>query len=291
MKKRWLWLVFALMMAVPLTAQVDGESRSRANKRYMGIGIKGGVLLPDYYYPGNQELNSLPKDTLFPKESPNHRIRPIAGVQVEIPVGSMFYISPELVYLQRGDARRFVNIPSNKEILYTTKVNYLDLRIPFSVVIPIKGGFQPYFFGGVDLGMVMPYLDTLPLLNQPLNLSGVIAENDLVVGVNASNMAPFDAGVFAGAGGRYTMRFARVSLVAKLEVAYGFGLLNSFSAKELHSEAPAANLGSGGTHYAVGSRFNRGLECTFSLVLPLHFMGGDACSFGSSRNNNGQNGF
>ena len=247
-------------------------------QRYMGVGIKGGVMLPDYYYRGNEDLNGLSKDTIW-----LNRIRPVAGVQLEIPLGDHLYVSPELMYIQRGDSRVFHNIPSDADMSYRAKVNYLDLRIPFEVVMPLGNGFQPYLFAGVDVGMVLPYIKKVPFLNEPLNLSGVISENTNSVEVNASNMAPFDAGLFGGLGGRFTMRFDRFSLVAKLEVAYGFGIINTFSAKELNSEVPAANLGAGGTHYSVGSRYNRGLECTFGLVLPLHFQGGDACSFDTNR--------
>lgn len=285
MIRKWLCFVWMLLMALPLMAQVDGETRIKARQRYWGVGIKGGVIMPDFYYRGNTDLNSLAKDTIW-----FNRIRPIAGLQLEIPVGDLLYVSPELMYIQRGDSRIFHNIPSDADMAYKAKVNYLDLRIPVTVVIPLKTAFQPYLFAGVDVGMVLPYIDQLPFLKEPLNLSGVISENSNSVAVNASNMAPFDAGLFGGVGGRYTMRFDRFSLVAKLEVAYGIGVFNTFSAKEVNSQVPAVNLGAGGTHYSVGSRYNRGLECTFGLVLPLHFEGGDACSFDSGRSRSRRSG-
>lgn len=278
MIRKWFWFIGLLLTALPMSAQVDGETRFNARQHYMGIGVKAGVMMPDYYYWGNDDLNRLSRDTLWA-----NRIRPVAGVQLEIPVGECLFVSPELMYMQRGDSRIFHNIPSDADMVYTVRVNYLDLRVPVAMVLPLGRVFQPYVFAGVDVGMVMPFIKKVPVLNKPLNLSGVISENANSVEVNASNMAPFDAGLFGGVGGRCTMRFDRFSLVAKLEIAYGFGIINTFSAKELNSAVPAANLGAGGTHYSVGSRFNRGLECTFGLVLPLHFQGGDACSFGSGR--------
>lgn len=271
-------MLFLLISAVPMIAQVDAESSYKAVHRYKGIGVKGGVFLPDYYYLRNSALNSLPKDTL-------RCIRPVAGVQFEIPFGTCFYIAPELMYIRRGDARSFHNVPYDDEIEYAAFVNYLDLRVPLAFVVPLKKAFKPYLFAGVDLGMVLPYFKNIPLLNRPLNLSGFITENEKTVDVNASNMAPFDVGVLGGLGARYTIDFDRFSLVLKLELAYSFGLLNTFSSKEINSEVPAVNLGSGGTHYAVGNRHNRGMECTFGVVLPLHFLDGDACSFGDSRYN------
>ncbi|MBR4390825.1 MAG: PorT family protein [Bacteroidales bacterium] len=279
--KRILLMTMAWMMALPLIAQVDAEAREQHFRRYMGIGLKGGVFMPEYFYGSNSDLNDLGKDTLL-----LNRLRPVVGVQFEMPVGESSYFAAELMWIQKGDARLFHNVPSDDSLRYVARVNYLDLRIPFVYTLPIKGPVRPYVFCGIETSMVMPcfYLDTIPLLNKPLsnpielNLSGNIAMEDQSVEVNKSNMAPFDAGVFVGLGARYTVDFARFSLAFKLEVAYSRGLLNTFSKKELASEAPAANLGAGGTHYSVDSRFNRGLECTLGVVLPLHFLGGDACS-------------
>lgn len=288
MMRRWLLMIMVLLLAVPVIAQVDAESSRRAKQRYLGVGLKGGVMMPQYYYWGNPILNATPMDTAI-----LNRIRPMAGLKVEIPVGDYLYVAPELMFIQRGDSRRFLSIPSGDSVLYLAKVNYLDLRVPVEMVFPVSRVFQPYVFAGVDAGMVLPYFKKLPILNKPVNLSGAISEvtsggDATTVAVNASNMAPFDAGVFGGVGGRFTMRFDRFSLVAKLEVAYGMGLLNTHAVKELNSETPAANLGNGGTHYSVRRRHNRGLECTFSLILPLHFQGGDACSFGSSNVGHGK---
>lgn len=284
--KRQLLIALILLTALPMMAQVDGESYSKSKKqRYFGVGITGGINHPRYHYGNRPDLNGLPLDTTW-----FNLLRPIAGVLVEIPIGDDMYFSPELLWINKGDARIFQNKPSGQNITYLARVNYFDLRLPVDVIIPVKGPFQPYLFAGVNVGMVMPYIRIDTLFGKPLEspvelpLSGFISgENGVTELVNASNMAPFDAGVFGGIGGRYTLQFARFSLVMKLEFAYSMGLLNTYSKRELHSEAPAANLGSGGTHYSVWSRYNRGLEAKFSVVLPLHFLGGDACSFGSSR--------
>lgn len=275
--KRLFLIGMILLAALPMLAQVDGESYRKAKQRYVGVGVKAGVFLPGYNYGLGSDLNRLPKDDVI-----LNLIRPMAGALVEIPVGNNAYFAPELIWIQKGDSRHFKNVPLNDSIRYTAIVNYLDLRLPVEVLIPVGNKFQPYLFGGVDIGVVMPYIDTLPLVKKPLNLSGVIIEetsaNITEVDVNKSNMSPLDFGVFAGAGLRYTIDFDRFSMVLKFQAAYTMGLLNTYSRKEVFSQAPAANLGNGGTHYAVGRRFNRGMECTFSLVIPLHFLGNDACS-------------
>ncbi|MCR5014278.1 MAG: PorT family protein [Bacteroidales bacterium] len=269
--KRVLLIVMTLMLALPLTAQYDAESYYR-NKthRYVGLGLKGGVSMPSYFYGIGSDLNSLPADSLY------RRIRPLFGLQCEIPLSSDAYIAPELMLIQRGDVRMFHNIPSDQDIRYLVKVNYLDLRVPVEVLLFSKKKFNPYLFAGVDFGLVLPNVEIMGK-----SLSGTFTEEGASIiqeNVNASNMAPFDLGVFGGVGLRYAIEFDRWSLALKFQAAYSLGLFETYSQKEVNSEVPAANLGNGGTHYSIGHRFNRGLECTFGVVLPLHFKGGDACS-------------
>jgi len=271
--KRMLLIVFALLLALPLFAQVDGESYYKKKQdHHIAVGIKGGLYLPHYYYGDGSDLNALHDSLLL-------RIRPIAGIQCEIPVGYNAYFAPELLWIKRGDFRIFQNVPLNGTVNYCAKVNYLDLRLPLEVTLYNEKKLNPYLFAGLDFGVVLPYIDSLPFVGEvDMNLSGEISSDANEVDVNSSNMAPFDFGVFGGVGLRYTLDFDRWSLVLKLEAAYSMGLLNTYSEKEITSQAPAANLGNGGTHYSVGRRFNRGLECTFGVMLPLHFKGGDACS-------------
>ena len=281
--RKWFLMLIAMMLALPMTAQFAAESRLSQSKKPIGIGVKLGAAIPHYHYleRGNmpEDLNLLPFDTLYKR-----RVRPIAGVQVEIPLGNNAYFAPELLWVQRGDRRLYHNIPSNDTLCYDAKVNYLDLRLPISVVIPVKGPVQPYLIGGVEASVVMPYMKIDTLFKKPLetpmviNLSGNITQGTDSVSVNKNNMSPFDFGVFGGAGVRYTMEFKRFSLVLKLEGVYSVGLHNTFSYSEMQSQTHAVNLGNGGTHYSVGYRLNRGWECAFSVLLPLRFKPGDACS-------------
>lgn len=285
--KKWFLILISMMMAIPMTAQIGSESRFRPERKPIGVGVKVGALLPYYHYRArgtmSENLNELPFDTAF-----FHRVRPVVGVQAEIPMGNLAYFAPELIWAKRGDNRLYLNAPTNDSVHYVAKVNYLDLRLPIEFVIPIKGRVQPYLFGGLDVGVVMPYfkINTLfgKALEKPveLNMSGTIMQTQgadtVSVMVNKGNMNPFDFGVFGGAGIRYTMEFDRFSLVVKLEALYSMGLRNTYSKGEMHSQTPAENLGNEGTHYSVGYRFNRGWECNLSVVLPLRFKPRDACS-------------
>lgn len=239
-----------------------------AQVRAWGIGLKGGVNMPEYHY-SSSDLNVLSKDTVLFFNS----LRPTAGIQVEVPVREYLYVAPELLFVSRGDSRYYHNIPTNTDLTYTAVVNYIDLRIPVGYVFPVSEFFQPYVFVGPDFGWVIPYIKKLDL-----NLAGFFTQGGDLVEVNKSNMVPFDVAAFGGLGFRFNIPFGRFSLVAKLEAAYTYGFLNTFSKDETNSQVPAANLGSGGTHYSLGERYNRGMEATLSLVLPLKFEKGDACS-------------
>ena len=62
-------------------------------EKSVSIGLKGGINMPRMYYFNNEALSQLPqKDT----------ITPMGGLFVDIPMGNVFALSPEVVYLQRG---------------------------------------------------------------------------------------------------------------------------------------------------------------------------------------------
>ena len=256
--RKYLLILALIALAFPSMAQV----------RALGIGLKGGLNMPEYHY-SSSDLNALGKDTVMFINS----LRPTAGVQVEVPIGEYLYVAPELLFVSRGDSRCFHNIPTNTDLTYTAVVNYFDLRIPVGYVFPVSDFFQPYVFIGPDFGLVIPYIK-----KYDLNLAGLFYQGGEAVEVNKSNMTPFDVAAIGGLGFRFNIPCGRFSLVTKLEAAYNFGFLNTFSKDEMNSQVPAANLGSGGTHYSLGKRYNRGVEATLSLVLPLKFQKGDACS-------------
>lgn len=267
--RKYFLMLIVMAVALPLRAQFQAESRQRKADRPIGVGLKVGANLPNYFYSSN-DLDGLGRDSVL-----MNRIHPMFGVQVEIPVTEDLVFTPELVYATRGDKRQFKNVPSGQTLNYEAKVHYLDLRLPVSYVLPLRSPIQPFIFAGVDASMVMPYirLDSV----HGINLSGTITQASDEVEVNKSNMAPFDVSVFAGLGFRFTMNFGDFSLVAKLEADYNYGLLNTYSKQEIASQVAAANLGVGGTHYIVNSRKNRGFEAYLTIILPLRFMS-DACS-------------
>lgn len=276
--RKLLMLLIAIAFAMPAKAQIQAESERKGERMPIGVGIKVGGNLPKYHYD-EKDLNDLPMDTL------KNRVRLTAGVQVELPINDNLLFTPELIYTSKGDRRVYRNKPSGAVLTYEAKVNYLDLRLPLTYVVPVKGKLKPYVFAGLDAAMVLPYIKTDSV--DGINLSGTLSQVNEVE-VNKSNMAPFDVSVFGGLGLRYTVDFNRFSLVMKLEADYNFGLLNTYSKDEIASQVPAANLGLG-THYILGTRKNQGLEAFFTVLLPLKFYR-DACVFGTSRVNKGKKG-
>ncbi|MBO6025700.1 MAG: PorT family protein [Bacteroidales bacterium] len=277
-------LLIAIAFAIPANAQFQAESSRKVERAPIGVGIKVGATLHEYRYDA-KDLNTLGRNSIGMDTLWQKRVRLSAGVQVEIPMSENFLFTPELIYTSKGDRRVYRNKPSGSTLTYEAKVNYLDLRLPLTYVVPMKGKLKPYVFAGLDAAMVLPYIK---MDSVEINLSGTLSQGTEIE-VNKSNMAPFDVSAFGGLGLRFTFDFNRFLLVMKLEADYNFGLLNTYSKDEIASQVPAANLGVGGTHYILGSRKNQGLEAFLTVVLPLKFYR-DACSFGTSRVNKGKKG-
>lgn len=266
MKRIALFIVF-LCCCCSLHAQFySGSSHAR---KAMGIGAVGAVNLANFAYPNDISKNGLDYDSLL------YRIRPVFGLTVEIPVGKFLYVAPEVLLASRGDARLFESTVWNTLVRYQAKMNYLELRVPVSLAIPVCKTVHPYIFAAPSFGLTLPKGEIIQYsLDKPQSFNQSVA-------IDSSNMALYDAGVMAGAGVRFNADFSTFSLVFKLEAGYYFGILDTYSPMELQDQAAAVNVNAYNTQ---GKRLNRGLECRFSIVLPLKFLPGDACSSFSSNN-------
>ena len=119
--KKTLLTILALMLAGVAVAQLHGNQKRGEN---VAIGIKVGGNLPSYFYTENSDLNALDYDSLLT------RVRPMLGIQVEIPMlGGVVYVAPEVLFTQRGDSRLFFNTPLDTLVRYQAKVNYLEARL------------------------------------------------------------------------------------------------------------------------------------------------------------------
>ena len=259
--KKLLLILIAVMCSCSLMAQYGSTSHS--TRKAVGIGLKGGLGLPSYAYFGDADKSALGYDSIM------NRIKPLYGVFVEIPIGDHFYVSPEVSLVNRGDARLYESSVWNTMVRYQASVSYLELRVPVSMVLPVGEVVQPYVFAAPTFGLALPMGDiTLQSFDNPQSINHSVA-------IDSSNMAPYDLGLTAGVGMRFNMDFSRFSLVVKLEAAYSHGLLDTYSVAEHNDQAPAANVNA---YNVIGQRLNRGFECALSIVLPLKFAPGDACS-------------
>lgn len=230
----------------------------------VGVGIMGGANLAKFAYLGDSEKDGLGFDSVL------YRIRPLAGLAVEIPLGNYVYVAPEVQWAGRGDSRLFEStVWNHSQVRYQVKSYYLELNVPVSVVIPVTQTFQPYVFVAPGFGLTLPMGGiTQYSFDKPQSFNHSVA-------IDSSNMALYDASVMAGAGVRFNVDLSTFYLAIKLEAGYHYGLFDTYSPLEHNDQATAANVNAYNIH---GTRKNRGIECRLSIVLPLKFPPGDACS-------------
>lgn len=265
--KKTLFILLMLSMAVAVTAQPQRNSKNRGEA--VAIGIRGGANLGSYLYPENPSLNDLGFDVL------SSRIRPVVGVNVEIPLmNGLFYVAPELDLVGRGDCRAYHSDLWDTDVSYQVRVNYLEARLPVSVAVPATSWLKPYFFAAPSFGLALPTIG--PLTSEITQFSHDNPQSfNNKVAIDSSNMAPYDFGVMGGAGLRFTFTFSRFSLVLKMEAGYYLGFKDTYSEAEHNDQAPAVNVNA---YNIEGARINRGLEAAITIALPLKFAPGDACS-------------
>lgn len=272
--KKILLSLLVLMLACQLTAQQKNE---RKRGEAVAIGIRVGGNLASYNYSGNDALNSLPFDSLW------YRVRPMLGLQVEIPLfGGIVYVAPEASFTVRGDSRLFESSTWNTQVRYQAKVNYLEARLPISVAIPVSSWFKPYVFAAPSFGVatstsVGPFASEIAQysFDNPQSLNDVVA-------VDSSNMAAYDYGLTAGAGLRFTIDLSSFLMVVKLEGGYHMGFRNTYSALEIADQAQAVNVNA---YNITWKRLNRGIEAAVTIAIPLDFHSGDDCFYWSEVEN------
>jgi hypothetical protein len=257
--------IFLTIMVLSLIGSASAQQNDKNNRpEKVAVGIRAGGNLASYYYNENQVLNDLPFDSL------KYRVRPMLGLDVEIPLFNGYvFVAPEISFTGRGDSRLFHSSTMNDTIRYQAKVNYLEVRLPISVAIPVTPNIKPYVFAAPVFGLA---LDTVgPLIS-------TITQGSDVVPVSKSNMAPYDYGVTLGAGLRYRINFNSFSLVLKAEGGYYLGLCDTYSEQEKLNQANAANAQA---YNIVGERLNRGIEAAITIALPLDFHSEDDCFYWS----------
>ena len=255
-----------LIMTVAFQGMAQHGNHSKRNrKEAVAVGVRIGCGLTKYTYAGSVEKDTLALDSF------TRRLRPLLGVNVEFPIGGVIYIAPEVTLAGRGDSRLFESHIWDTLVRNHVWTNYLELRLPVSVAIPVSDRLKPYVFASPSFGLTLPLGKiTQYSLDSPSSL-------DHAVAIDSSNMSLFDIGLTLGAGTRFTIDFTSFSLVVKLEAGYHFGFRDTYSPMEHNDQAPAANVSA---YNLYGTRKNRGFEASVTVSLPLKFYR-DACYFGS----------
>lgn len=257
------------LLVLALAVSVSAQKRNDKQAEKVAIGIKvGGNLAQYHYYPDLYGLNDLEFDEF------GNRLNPMFGLNVEIPLlKGVVYVAPEVLFDVRGDSRVFEN--DNVKMRYRAMVNYLELRVPLSIAVPVTKSFKPYVFAAPSFSVALP---TVGPLKSEFKQYALDDTNIEPVEVNASNMAPYDYGIALGVGFRFKIDLTGFSMLLKLEGGYYNGLSDTFSEKEHLDQAHAVNAAAYNINY---DRCNRGFEAALTIAVPLDFHSADDCFYWS----------
>lgn len=274
------------MLVLALVGQMTAQQTNNKKRgEAVAIGLKVGGNLPNYYYTENANLNALPYDSLM------NRVRPVLGLNVEIPLfNGHMYVAPEVAFTGRGDSRLFESTAYDTLVRYQARINYLEARLPISVAIPATSWLKPYVFAAPSFGVVLDTVGPFRSEFKQYSLDGAINDS---VAVSTSNMAPYDYGLTVGAGLRFLIDFKAFAMVVKVEGGYHLGLRDTYSEQEHTNQAQAVNVNA---YNISGSRLNRGIEGSVTIAIPLDFHSADDCFYWSDvhrrkNNNRGLYGF
>ena len=254
MRKYLIIILLCFCFGKITTAQTGGN---QTWKETVSIGLKGGVNMPRMYYFNNEALLQLPQ---------NDTITLMGGLFVDIPLGSVLALSPEVVYLKRGTDISYEH-RSGALVHYTMSVHYVDFRLPLEVRLPIKPYFQPYLTVGGEVGMRLGgqiHIDR----TSPVELNQTIDVGD-------ANMNMIHAGAFAGLGIRSRIGIGSRHILLKLGATVHQGLLDNYGAAEKEGSVPAVNVNA---YQVTGWRLPQGLEVTLGVAIPLEKHLEDACA-------------
>lgn len=272
--KKTILVLLILALVGQMTAQQTNDNKRR---EAVAIGIRFGGNLANYHYTENADLNALPFDTLM------HRVRPVLGLSVEIPLlNGLMYVAPEVSFTGRGDARLFMSNTVDTLVRYQARVNYLEARLPIAVTVPVTKWFKPYVFAAPSFGLALSSLGDNALLASEItqySFDNPQTLNDKVV-VDTNNMAPYDYGLTVGGGLRFLIDFKSFAMVVKVEGGYHLGFRDTY-AKGEHLDLPQATNVNTYNIPAEQKRLNRGIEGSITIAIPLSFHSGDDCFYWS----------
>lgn len=251
------YLIIILLSVCFCGASFAQMNNKKPTQEAISIGLKGGVNIPRMLYFNNKALNQLSQAYLF---------TPMGGLFFDVPMGNVFALSPEFVYLKRGTDISYEH-RSGSKVNYSMSVHYVDFRLPLELRLPIKPYFQPYLMVGAEAGMRLGgqiHIDR----TAPIDL-------DETIDVGDANMNLIHAGAFAGVGIRSRIGLGSRHILIKLSASVHQGLLDSYAAGEKDESIPAVNVNA---YQITGLRLPQGLEACLGVAIPLEKKLDDACA-------------
>jgi hypothetical protein len=219
------------------------------------IGVKGGINFSSMSYT-DEYLSTLPQSAA---------LRPIGGLFIDFRITDWFYICPEFATVSRGLSMSYKYY---EDYLVDYKINsrYLSFRIPLMFKITVSDHVQPYVFFSPDFGYNYGGKIRYKLVETTSN--SIIDDEKIPMGV--SNMARYNYAALVGIGIRFNISIDRYIMILKTDIAYSYSFYNTFSSYEFAHYSTATNIN--GEYDINGERYNRGVEFTVSLALPIkHF--------------------
>ena len=286
MKKLSIILTLALVATLSLSVNAQRNKAIRSPQTIMdysewNIGVKGGILFNDQIW-SNLHV-------------PSHKFHmgPIGGLVVEYcpnfhdyPLGGHFTVGLEALFAVRGTNMTYdhefltsytqIGVSKNE---YHSTLNCLEGRIPFTFYFPTQENLKPYvvlaptftYVMGGTINWMKSYT-TWPVGNEDLAETKNVYQESCDVG--EANMRRIDVGIQAGAGIWWRYLTRHYYFIFKLEAAYNYGFMDSFSPQEKLQDDGTVEvqqqLGLGDlTYEPVGTRHNQSFEVTASVLFPI----------------------
>lgn len=250
-------LIIILLYIVFCGASFAQMGNNQPIEKSVSIGLKGGVNMPRMYYYNNEALQRLPQAYIFTL---------MGGAFVDFPMGNVFALSPEVVYLRRGTDISYEH-RSGVKVHYSMSVRFVDFRLPLELRLPIKPYFQPYLTVGAEAGM---------RLGGEIHIDRTVpVELGQTIDVGDANMNLIHAGAFAGVGIRSRIGLGSRHILLKLNATVHQGVLDNYGAAEKEGSVPTVNVNA---YQLTGWRLPQGLEVSLGVGIPLEKHLDDACA-------------
>lgn len=254
--------LLVIMVITLLLPRIGFSQVGNRNTESVSIGVKGGLAMPGMAY-SEKHLSELTQELYM---------APMCGLYVDVPLGGIVSIAPEVMFAQRGVSMNYQHY-SGADVNYSIHSKYADLRVPVLARLKLADAFQPYVFGGAEAGY---------LLGGQIHIdrSAPVAMDE-TIDIGKANMAAIHVGAYAGLGVRSDIDCGFVTLSVRLEASYHRGFVDSYSEMEHAETAMPININA---YNVSGKRMPKGLELCLGIGLPLRFDNSDdACSTFTNR--------